>query len=79
MGKELLGVICLMNNKGVLHIPKPDSDWDGEVLKVLASKSSINRLATTRHWRSHSSPLYLFIILNLKCEGTFEAEPKEGD
>ena len=46
VGKELLGVFCLINNKGVIHAPKQDPWGFGEVLSSLASKSSIKRLAT---------------------------------
>ena len=45
MGKELLGVFCLVDNKGVIHTPEPNPGMLGEVLMTLALKSSINRMA----------------------------------
>ena len=79
--KELLGVFCLMNKKGIIHVPAPDPGWVGEVLMGLASKSSIKQAGHYRADRiSHSSPLYLFIILTSKCEECdFKAELKEDD
>ena len=47
VGKELLGVFCLLNNKGVVYEPKPDPRGLGEALKALTLKFSINRLAMT--------------------------------
>ena len=29
MDKEWLGVFCLVNDKGVIHGPKPDCGWVG--------------------------------------------------
>ena len=29
VGEELLGVLCLVDDKGVIHIPKPDSGETG--------------------------------------------------
>ena len=37
VGKELLGEFCLVENKGVIHIPKPNPGGLGEVLKALVS------------------------------------------
>ena len=47
VGKELLGMLCLMNNKGVIHIPKQILGGIGEIFRALTLKSSINRLTTT--------------------------------
>ena len=46
MGEELLGIFFLVDNKGVIHVPKPDPVRLGKVLRALASKFSMNRLAT---------------------------------
>ena len=58
MGKELLGVFCFMNKKGIIDMYLSQILGGlGEVLRALALKSSVNRLATTRAYgRSHSSP-----------------------
>ena len=45
VGKEMLDVFCLVDNKGVIHILNQTTGV-GEVLKTLALKSSMNRLAT---------------------------------
>ena len=46
VGEKLLGVFCLVDNKGVILVPKPDHGGLGDVLRALASKSSMNRMAT---------------------------------
>ena len=68
---------AFMDDKGVIHIPRPDSWRVGAVLLALASKSSINRFASKELMGSPQLPhvpvynTYLG-ILTLECEeGTF--------
>ena len=42
----MLGVFCLVDDKGVIHLPKLDTARVEAVLMALASKSSINMFAT---------------------------------
>ena len=46
VGEELLGVFCLVDDKGVIHIPQQILRGLGAVLNAQALKSSMNRLAT---------------------------------
>ena len=46
VGEELLGVFCIADNAGIIHVPNPDPVGLGQVLRVLTVKSSMNRLAT---------------------------------
>ena len=80
MGKELLGVFCLCTTKMLCTYISQILGGLREVHRDLASKSSINRLAHYRVYaRSHSSTLYRFVTLTLKCkEGTFKTEIKES-
>ena len=45
--EELLAVFCLLDDKGVIHIPKPKSGWIGGSVHALDSNTSMNRLSTT--------------------------------
>ena len=38
VGKKLLGVYCLINKKGVIHVPKPDVSTGGSCLSHAAVK-----------------------------------------
>ena len=42
--EELMAVLCLLDDKGVIHIPEPQAGRVGVELMALNSKSSMNRL-----------------------------------
>ena len=44
--EELIDMLCLLDDKGVIHIPEPKPGWTGDSADDLASISSMNRLAT---------------------------------
>ena len=62
MGEELFGMFCLLDDKGVIHIPEPDPGRIEGSAMALASKSSINRLATNgvrnKKYLRAPSPIY---------------------
>ena len=81
MGEELLGVFCVMDDRGVINIPKPDSrrvggSADGSGFKVFHKQVCYQ----WAYGGFHGHTMYLFVILTLECDkGTFKAELKEGD
>ena len=71
-----MGVFCLMDDEGVIHIPKPYS-WrvgggaDGSGLDVLHKEVGYQ----WANGGTHGHTMYLFIILTLKHEdGSFEGK-----
>ena len=57
VGKELLGVFCLMNNKCVIHVPMSDPGWVGRGAKGSGFEVLHKQVGYYRAYgRSHSSP-----------------------
>ena len=50
VGEELLDVFCLVDDKGVIHMPKPDPGGLGELWMVLPSKSLDEQVS---YWRAY--------------------------
>ena len=62
-----MGVFCLVDNKVVIHIPRPDPGGfgciaDGSSFEVLHEQVGYQRA----YGRPHGSPMYLFIKLTLQ-------------
>ena len=76
VGEKMLGVFCLVDDKGVILVPNPypgriGANTNGSGLEVLHEQVSYQ----WAYGGSNGSPMYLLIILTLECEkSTFEAE-----
>ena len=67
--KELLAVFYLLNDKGVIYIPKPKPGWIGSIADGLALKLLYEQVGYNgTDGRTHGCAMYLYIILTLEEE-----------
>ena len=68
MGDNLLGIFCLVDNKGAIHMPKLGPvGWGGAYdpgFKVFNEEVGYQRV----YGSAHMSTMYLLIIFILECE-----------
>ena len=81
MLEKLVTMSSLLDNKGVIHVAKPESGWIGAELMVVVSNSSLNRFKVSGLiGEPMAAPWTCSKNLTLEDEvGILKAELQQGD